>query len=160
MKTVFIKILFLSGWVIFPQLGFSQQVSLPAFSFYDLDGNTVTNESLDNARSTLIMLFDPYCDHCDQQAEWIAAAAGDFKEIQLVFVTIEPEIEPIKDFQKRHFGESSLKHVIFLQDKDFVFETYFGYTDDAINIYCYKPGQKLPKYFGKEQEAEKLLKFL
>ena len=160
MKTVSTIFLTIISLIITVQSGYSQQVNIPYFSFYDLEGNVVTNENLDLNRSTMIMMFDPYCDHCDKQAEMIVEAQDQFQDVQFVFVTIEPEIEPIKDFQKRHYGESSLEHVIFLQDKDFVFETYFGYTDDAINIYLYKPGEKHPKYFGKEQEAEKLLKFL
>lgn len=135
-----------------------ERISLPYFSFYDLEGNPFTNESIDHTLPTMVMLFDPYCDHCDLQADRIQAEAKQFTDKNIIFVTIEPEIEPIKDFANRHFAESGLQHLYFLQDKDFVFESYFGYTDDAVNIYLYRPGKKQPKYFGKEQEVAELLK--
>lgn len=138
----------------------AQTINLPTFSFFDLEGQVFTNKKLNPELPTMVMLFDPYCDHCDTQASSIAEAQEKFMDIQLVFVTIEPEVDPIKAYRDRHFGESELEHVYVLQDKDFMFEGYFGYSDDAINIYLYKPGEKKPKYFGKEQEAENLLKFL
>ncbi|MEZ4777014.1 MAG: SCO family protein [Bacteroidia bacterium] len=133
---------------------------LPSFSFYDLEGKVFTQEKVRTDLSTMIMLFDPYCDHCAHQADWIAEAEKEFENVQLIFVTIEPETEVVKQFKEEHFGKTKLKYLYFLQDKDFSFETYFGYTDDAINIYLYKPGQRRPKYFGEEQEVLSLLKFL
>ncbi len=136
------------------------QVSFPAFSFQDLEGNTFTPAQLDASKSTMIMLFDPFCDHCEQQADWIAAAADQFTDVQFVFVTLEPEIEYIEAFKEKHFGKSGLKHLFFVQDVNVAFETYFGYTDDVVNIYLYKPGKDRPKYFGEETPAADLLKYL
>ena len=136
------------------------QSSFPAFSFKNLKGEVFTQANLDPEKPAMIMMFDPYCDHCDQQAEWIAEAADQFQETQFVFVTIEPEKHPIEDFRKRHFGEVNLPHLYFLQDLDFMFEGYFGYTDDAVNIYLFSPNRRQPKYFGKEQPVEVLKKHL
>ncbi len=141
------------------QVAFSQ-IEFPSFYFTDLDGQAFTPANLDLEKPTMIMLFDPYCDHCDHQAEWIAGAAEQFKEVQFVFVTIESEKKPILDFKERHFSEVDIPHMHFLQDLNFKFEDYFGYTDDAVNIYLFKPGKKQPKYFGSEQKAEILLKYL
>ncbi|MEZ4827312.1 MAG: SCO family protein [Bacteroidia bacterium] len=152
-------------WVIF--LGIvgttttlAQTNYLNPFSFYDLEGKVFTQENVKTDMSTMVMLFDPYCDHCSKQASLIAAAEKSFENVQLIFVTIEPETDVVKKFRDEHFGKTQLKHVFFLQDKDFAFETYFGYSDDAINIYLFKPGQRKPKYFGEEQEVSTLLKFL
>ncbi|MEL6673765.1 MAG: redoxin domain-containing protein [Bacteroidota bacterium] len=137
------------------------QAQVPYFTFPDLDGKTFTHTQLDPNKSTMIMMFDPYCDHCETQAGWIAEAATKFQHVQFVFVTIETEKEPIKAFRDKYFGKTSLKEQVkFLQDPDFMFEEYFGYTDDSVNIYLFKAGKKQRKYFGKETEAETLLKFL
>ena len=159
MKLSQLYALLLSSFLVFGA-SLQAQIYVPSFYFTDLEGNGFTNASLVQDKSTMIMLFDPYCDHCDQQAEWIAAAAEEMKHVQFVFVTIEPEKEPIEAFKKRHFGEVDLPNLHFLQDLNFKFEDYFGYTNDAVNIYLYKPGKKQPKYFGKEQKAEVLLKYL
>lgn len=142
-------------------IGAQAQVSLPAFSFYDLEGDPFTYEQLDAERPVFVMMFDPYCDHCRTQAEHIANAPEKFlqKKVQFVWVTLEPEAEAIKNFREEYFSDSGLD-VHFLQDKDIRFEEFFGYTDDAINIYLFKPNGKAPKYFGKEQNASTLLNYL
>ena len=136
------------------------QSPIPTFSFQTLEGEEFTQNQLPADQSVLIMRFDPYCEHCDQQAEWIAAAAASFQDIHLVFVSFLDEIDAIKDFQQRHFGEVELDHLYFLRDPDYQFEEYFGYTDESLVLYLYQPGKKSLKYFGKEQPAEVLLKFL
>lgn len=160
MKSALLNIFLLAVLIGSYQAAISQSNNIPFFSFYDLEGNVFTSEKVSTEMPTMIMLFDPYCDHCSQQASWIVEQESNFKDVQLIFVTIEPETEAIASFKEKHFGKSGLKHVHFLQDRDFAFETYFGYSDDAINIYLYKPGQRRPKYFGEEQEASTLLKFL
>lgn len=143
-------------------LGLSQaQVSLPAFSFYDLEGEPFTYEQLDPERPVFVMMFDPYCDHCRTQAANIANEPEKFlqKDVQFVWVTLEPEAEAIVGFREEFFGDSGLD-VHFLQDQDIRFEAFFGYTDDPVNIYLFKPNGKRPKYFGEEQEAATLLNYL
>ncbi|WNJ16499.1 redoxin domain-containing protein [Pontibacter sp. G13] len=154
------KHLILFSWLVVIQLAWAQAQTLPPFSFEAMDGTPFTSANLDPQKSTFIMLFDPYCDHCDQQATYIAEAADQFEDVQFVFVTIETDNEAIQNFRDRHFADTGLEHLNFVKDTQIRFESYFGYTDDVINIYLYKPGRKQPKYFGKETEAEQLLKFL
>jgi thiol-disulfide isomerase/thioredoxin len=141
--------------------GAQAQVSLPAFSFYDLEGEPFTYEQLDPERPVFIMMFDPYCDHCRTQAEHIANAPEKFlqKEVQFVWVTLEPDPQAIVNFREEYFGDSGLD-MHFVQDNDIRFEEFFGYTHDAVNIYLFKPNGKAPKYFGKEQNATTLLNYL
>ena len=153
------KILVLFALVIIAFINRSE-AQMPAFSFFDLEGNAFSQAKLDDERPAMIMLFDPYCDHCDQQAGWISEAAEKLENVQFVFVTIEPEKEPVQQFRDKHFQETSIRDVHFLQDLNFQFEAYFGYSDDAVNIYLYQPGRKKLKYFGKETEVDELLKYL
>jgi peroxiredoxin len=155
MKTIFLSLLM--GVSL---LSVRAQSPLPEFSFESMDGKAFTLENLDQTRSVLLMRFDPYCDHCDQQAEWIAEAADQFENIQLVFVSYLDEQEAIEAFRERHFGESGLTELYFLRDPNYQFEEFFGYTDDSLNIYLYQPGKKKLKYFGEEQAADILLTFL
>jgi len=138
------------------------QAALPGFSFYSLDGKAFTASNLDLTRPVFVMMFDPYCDHCQSQAETIAASAAEFKAkgVQFVWVTLEPDAEAIENFKTKYFGETGLTDLYFLQDNDIRFEEYFGYTDDSVNIYCYRTDGRQPKYFGKEQNATVLLRFL
>ena len=133
----------------------SAQLSVPKFSFTDLNGAVYSSDKLNQSKSALIVYFDPWCEHCNQQATWIAAQREAFRNVQILFVTFEPEKQPVIDFKNRYF--SGWSNVVFLQDLDFKFEAYFGYTDDPLYIYCYKPGGGKGKYFGEEQPASILL---
>lgn len=136
------------------------QIVLPAFEFTDLEGESFTPAQLDLDKPLMVMMFDPYCEHCEKQASWIAEQADKFENVQFVFVTLEPEVAAIQNFKEKHFGETGLDKLYFLQDTNVAFESYFGYTDDSVNIYLYHPDRKKPKYFGEEQAAEVLLKYL
>lgn len=133
------------------------QLAVPEFTFTDLEGQAYTSGNLDESQSALIIYYDPWCEHCNQQAEWIATKESEFRNIQILFITFEPEQEPIRTFQEKHFSNGNWSNVVFLQDLDFMFESYFGYTDDPLYIYCYKPNGRNGKYFGEEQPAEVLL---
>ena len=141
----------------------AQKVSLPAFSFTDLEGQPFSSAQLDAEKPVFVMMFDPYCDHCQTQAKHIAEAARQFKakQVQFVWVTLEPDPEAITKFKNDYFGESGLgSQMYFLMDSEIRFEDFFGYTDDPVNIYCFQPGKKQAKYFGEEQEADVLLNYL
>lgn len=134
------------------------QKELPDFVFTDLEGNAFTRSHLQGDLPTIAIFFDPYCDHCDQQAEWITEAASRFEEVQMIWVTTE-EQAPSVDFRKRHFDNTSLKHVYILRDTEFMFDGYFGYSE-VPSIYLFNKAGKRVKSFTKETPADVLLKFL
>ena len=107
------------------------------------------------------MNYDPYCEHCNEQAEIIKKSSDLFKakDIHFVFVTFIPEREATEEFIINHFEGTGFNYT-FLLDPDIKFEDYFGYTSDSFNIYLYKNSGDRAKYFGKEQSAETLLKNL
>lgn len=149
---LFLLALLMSGMQAFAQK------QLPPFSFQDLDGNRFTREQLTENRATLVLFFDPYCDHCAKQAEWIAADADAFKEIQLLWVTTE-EAAPTKEFEQKYFAKVALPYLHVLRDPDFLFDGFFGYSE-VPSIYLYNAKGQRVKSFNKETPTNILLKFL
>lgn len=148
--------------LLWPSLS-QAQMEIPSFSFTTLDGNTFTQAQLDTDKPVFVMMFDPYCEHCEAQAKYIAAEAEKFreKEVQFIWVTLEPDPEAIARFRDTHFEDTGLiPQMTFLMDSNVMFEEYFGYTMDPVNIYCFSPETGKQKYFGEEQEAAALLKYL
>lgn len=136
---------------------------VPPFSFQTLDGKSFTQENLTDGKSTFIMLFDPGCDHCQEQAKNIGEAAERFGNVQLIFVSMFDDKEGIAHFHETYLGSSKLD-VTFLVDPTtgIDFENSFGYTDDPVYIHLFRmvDGKHKYKYFGHEQSAEELLKYL
>ncbi len=131
------------------------QKTLPKFSFFDLAGNTFTNVNLKAGVPTIVFFYDPYCEHCNLQAEWINNSYVRVKGMNLVWVSTE-EVGPIKEFQKNNFSKNTWDKLFFLRDSGFKFDNYFGYTE-APGIYVYDKNGVLVKDFRKETPTSTLL---
>jgi len=133
------------------------QQQLPEFVFTDLSGKSFSHAQLRSDLPTLVFFFDPYCDHCQQQATWIKESKDEFADVQQVWVTTE-EADPARQFKEEYLG-NEWNHVYVLLDKQFLFDGYFGYSEIP-SIYIYnKEGQRV-KAFNKETPADVLLRFL
>lgn len=137
----------------------AQTRRLPAFAFDDLSGKAFTNANLKASLSTIVFFYDPFCEHCAQQAEWIKESQAAFKNVQLVWVTAETDVAAIQKFKETHFGGTTLDKVYFLKDTKYKFDSYFGYTE-APGIYVYNKDGVLLKDYRKETVAYELLKTL
>ena len=139
--------------------GFAQK-TMPAFAFTDLEGNSFTHTNLEPGLATIVMFFDPYCDHCEQQAKWINEDAEDFENIQLLFVTTEPEVAATQEFVSKVFSNTPLEYVHFLLDTDYMFDAYFEGYYEVPSVLIYTNEGKLSKILNKETPAADLLKHL
>lgn len=137
--------------------GYAQK-ELPPFSFLDLNGQPFGIEKLEANVPVIVVFFDPYCDHCAQQAKWIGEAKEQFKNIQLIWVSTEAP-DAVKEFAKKHFAATEWKKVHFLIDKQYRFDGYFGYSE-VPSIYIYNAARQRVKSFNKETPADILLRFL
>lgn len=156
MKQLLVFLAFLIG-AYFATLGQSQ---LPNFAFTDLEGNVFSPDNLEEGIPTFVMFFDPYCDHCEKQATWIKEAEDQFAEINLLFVTTEPETDATVAFKERIFKGTGLQHLHFVIDGDYMFDGYFeGYYEVPSILLFDKNGQKV-KTLSKETSATDLLKYL
>ena len=143
--------------VVFLLSGVQAQQSLPQFSFSDLDGKTFTSAQLRSDIPTIVFFFDPYCEHCQQQATWMKEAKNQLTNVQQVWVTTEEPISA-RDFGKKYLGEG-WDNVHILIDKQFLFDGYFGYSEIP-SIYLYNNQGQRVKAFNKETPADVLLRFL
>ncbi len=131
--------------------------TFPKFLLYTLDGKPYTDKDLPPAaRGRIILFFDPYCDHCQKQAALLRQEAAKLQGIQLLWVSTETE-EALKTFQKEHLA--GLPGMIVLRDKDFRFDSFFGYSV-APTIYVYDKAGKLKAIHREEVPTTTLLKDL
>jgi thiol-disulfide isomerase/thioredoxin len=140
--------------------GLAQKNTLPEFGFQDLEGNVFAYTQLVEEQPTVVVYFDPWCDHCAHQADLLAEADEDLKDFNIVFVTnTDPDGQASKEFYTKHFEESDLQNVHVLLDPNFYFDGYFGYSE-VPSVYVYDAAKKRVAAFTKETEAEDILKKL
>ena len=133
----------------------SAQKKLPQFTFEDLQGKTFGSSNITEGIPTIVIFFDPYCDHCAQEAKWIRQMENSFKNINLVWVSTEAAAA-IAKFKEDHFDGSILTKIYFLRDSKFRFDGYFGYSV-APTVHVYNKAGNYVKSFDKETLPADLL---
>lgn len=152
---LFILPLLAGGQAALAQAG--DNAPLPAFSFPDTEGNVVTPDDLPANKPIIVFYFDPFCDHCQQEAQWIKENIDQFKNISLVWVSWA-EAKDIREFPGKYLEGIDLSNFFFLRDADFTFDSFFGYSEIP-SIYVYNRYRKRTASFKKETEPVTLLKY-
>lgn len=146
--------------LIFSLLGatllFAQPATLPNFKFNAVSGGAFTKANLKQGLATVVILFSPDCEHCQQQAKWIREGASKFSNnVQFVWVSFEENIELIRNFPVK-FLNGVKTPMYFLQDPNLEFDKYFG-DSEVPTVLIYDSKGQLVKAFRSEVEVDKLL---
>ncbi len=131
----------------------NRPAALPNFNFVSAEGAALTPQQLTKGRATVVLFFDPGCDHCQRQAEWLRAAEGQFKGAQFVWVSTA-EMKDIQAFQKKYFAGAGVKHH-FAKDSKYVFDAVFGYSV-APTVLAFDAAGKLRKVWSNEVAADEI----
>ncbi len=97
--------------------------TLPQFSLLSIDSVAFTQDKLDTGKFTILMLFNPECEHCQKQMEKFLSIAEFYGPVQLVLISIET-LENTRHFYNRyHLDRYPFIHI----GKDFkrFFISYF-----------------------------------
>jgi len=104
---------------------FKRYPTLPPLQLLLQDSTTkYTKESLPKKKAVVLMLFSPDCEHCQHEAEQIAANKELLKDVQIVMVTGSP-IYRIQEFGQR-YGLSSMPNVVIAKDPQFFLFSFYG----------------------------------
>lgn len=120
-------------------------------------GKTFSQDMLQKGVSTLVLYFDPDCDHCQLEASWIAENLEKFKPYNVMWVSWG-ELEAIDEFQKKYFPKQPA-YMFFMKDMDYAFDKYFGYSE-VPSIYVYNRKWQRIASFKNETAPETLLNLL
>jgi len=71
--------------------------SLPDFHLPDLNGETVSNTTIDRNKATLFYFFDPGCNLCYETLESLKIRYMEFSDYQILLITLLSE-EKVKEF--------------------------------------------------------------
>ena len=132
--------------------------TLPEFYFYKPGTDSIyTNTDIEQNKATLIVHFHPECEHCRYEAKAISKQINDFEPYQLLFISHADAVQ-IETFAQE-YKLTGHENIIFLEDKDMVFDDVFGKSGVPASFIYNKKG-KLVKQFKGEVKVETLLKYL
>ncbi len=132
--------------------------TLQHVGFESLAGGKVYLDEFDRQKPTVIIYFNPACEHCQYEATEIGRRAEQFGKVNTILVTPEPSVEKVKAFaQTYHLNE--VDNLAILLDKDKQFIRYFG-TAVFPSVFIYSANQKLVKSYKGEVKIEAIMESL
>jgi thiol-disulfide isomerase/thioredoxin len=69
---------------------FKRFPTVPAFTLLTIDSTTITKDNLASNKPTVLMYFNPGCEHCQHQMEDMIAHKEALRDIQIVMATYAP----------------------------------------------------------------------
>lgn len=132
--------------------------ALPAFSFRQLaDASSYTQKSLPAGKGVVLFFFDPTCEHCQLQAQWVAGDLPRFRDATLLWVSTAPQ-DQVAAFRRKYFPQASA-NLVWLLDAEYRIDTYFGYST-VPSIYIYDRSGRLRQAFRNEMAVSEILRHL
>ena len=102
----FILIIGLKGFSQYDTIApYLKTKSLPPFSLLSIDSVAFSQSILDTGKNTILMLFNPECEHCRNQMDRFLSMPEFYGQNQLVLISIE-NLEKTKHFYKRYHLEN------------------------------------------------------
>ncbi len=131
---------------------------LPDFTVLSLDSVAFNQSVLQDGKNTLVMLFNPGCEHCQEQLQQMLTIPAFTRATNVVLCSTEP-LQKIKVFyNKFHLEKYPLIHI----GKDYKY--FFGgfYQPKTIPVLAFYNKQKKLLYFNqgnvKKKKIEEVLK--
>lgn len=126
--------------------------TLPNFRFEALSGGSFTQNDLPTGRSVVVLYFDPTCEHCVTQAQWLRAENSRFTSTEFLWVTFSPK-DRVQGFASQHLAGMSNHRVLL--DTDWVFDEAFGYSQ-VPTILVFSASGRLVAEYNNEIAAEEI----
>ena len=130
----------------------ARPAQLPAFVFSTPSGTAFTEANLKKGMATVVLFFEPDCEHCIKQANWLREGAAHLSNTQYLWVSWAAA-EQIAAFGKQYFGGNANHH--FVKDAKYAIDKSFGYCTVPTVLVFDKTG-KFKKVYSAETAAEEI----
>lgn len=131
--------------------------TIPAFTFYKLDGSAFAKSNLSSTAKIIFIFIDIDCKPCQKAIEELEKNYNEFKLISLYVISLSPSDDIQKFIEKNGKKLIEKKNFTLLQDKDRQFINKFSPTKYPA-FYIYSPQGNLIQYFAGATKIKELIK--
>lgn len=127
---------------------------IPAFNIRKIpDSSSFTNNMLQKGKPTILVFFDPDCDHCQHATKKITEKIDKLKDVQILMVTIY-DFSRIKKFYK-DYKLANYPNIILTRDAAFDLPKFYQVAS-LPDFYVYDKNGKLMKHYKQDIPIEEL----
>jgi thiol-disulfide isomerase/thioredoxin len=119
---------------------------LPSFTLLNVDSTYFTSKYLQKNKETLIVYFNPECDHCMHQTDSLLAKIKKLKNIQILMATHDP-LNKMKAFYKK-YRLAKYSNIKLGRDVNFFFPPYYKIANLPFLILYNKKGNLVTTFEG------------
>ncbi len=157
-KTVFTLIISCLTLCGFAQIDSTRQYFkspyIPAFNIRKVpDSSSFTNNMLQKGKPTILVFFDPDCDHCQEATKNFTAKIDRFKDVQILMVTIY-EFSRIKKFYK-DYKLADFPNITLTRDAVFDLPKFYQ-VSSIPDVYVYDKNGKLMQHYKKDIPVDEI----
>lgn len=147
------------AYKILDKLQYKKQIAkrietVPFFSFKATDGSRFTQKELTN-NPLIFIYFNSDCDYCESETIKIKERLNEFKNFQLIFISIEDRLS-IMRFAKKH-QLNNQANIVFLEDVKGEFSEIFNANSTPYTL-VYDGNKKLLKKFRGATKVDDILR--
>jgi peroxiredoxin len=123
--------------------------------FESLNGAQTCVDEFDTRKPTVIIYFNPECEHCQYEASEIGKQAKLFEKANMIMITPDDSTKRVEAFAaKYHLWE--VDNLTILIDRDHRFKNHFG-TSIFPSVFIYGADKKLLKMYKGEIKIDAII---
>lgn len=141
-----------------PQSATEAASSIPDFTFYKVkSGISYTKADIPENKNTVFLLFDPGCNHCQQETAALAKNYEKIKDVNILYVSMnDPALmtQFFSTFGKELEGKANVE-MLWDRNQDFI--QRFHIPDMFPANYVYGPDGQLKAYWEGEKSIDEII---
>lgn len=131
---------------------------MPPLRVVTMKGKSVTDKDLKNNANLFVMLFNPTCEHCEEQTETFKEHIDLFKKTKLVLMAGSMMMPYLEFFENAHKVSEYPKMVVGVDSSGFIDKTFLYNNLPQINIY--DKDRKLVRVFTGDVPMDSLKQYI
>jgi thioredoxin-related protein len=127
---------------------------IPAFTIRKVpDSSIFTHTMLQKNKPTILVFFDPDCDHCQEATKGFTSKYERFKDVQILMVTIMPFDRTIKFY--KDYKIADFPNIILTRDAIYDLPKFYQ-VHSVPDVYVYDKKGKLIRHFKKDIPVDEI----
>ncbi len=159
-KTAFTLLISCLAMGAFAQIDSTQQYYkspfIPSFDIRKVpDSSSFKNTMLQNNKPTMLVFFDPDCEHCQEMTKHLTEKIDRFKDVQILMVTIM-EFNRTKKFYEQ-YKIANFPNIIVTRDAVYDLPKFYR-VSSIPDVYIYDKNGELMRHYKKDVPVDELAK--